>query len=117
MPLLGLLWGSAGLTAIGKYLLIAVAGLFFAGWAVSGITAPYKREIAALENDKKQLLIAAEQKDAQIEANRKRYEDDLARESAVQDEIKRFVNAASAKPDACRLSAEQLRFLSSIAAR
>jgi len=117
MPLIGLLWGSTGLTAIGKYLLIAVAGLAFAGWAVSGITAPYKREIAALENDKKQLIIAAEQKEAQLEASRKRYEDDLAKEAALQGEIKRFFDASPVKSDACRLTAEQLRFLSSIAAR
>lgn len=117
MPLIGLLWGATGLTAIGKYLIIAVAALGFAGWAVSGITAPYKREIAALENDKKQLLVAAEQKDAQIEAGRKRFEDDLAKEAALQGEIKRFFDASPVKSDACRLSPEQLRFLSSIAAR
>lgn len=117
MPLLGLLWGSAGLTALGRYLLIAVAGLAFAGWAVSGITAPYKRTIAALEDDKKQLILAAEQKEVQIEASRKRYEDDLAREAALQGEIKRFFDASPVKSDACRLSPEQLQFLSSIAAR
>lgn len=115
MPLLSLLWGAGGLTSLGKYLIIGVIGLGLAGWAVNGITAPYKDQIRLLNKQNQDLVLASKQKDAQIEADRKQYEEDRARLDTLEAEIEKVSHAESTKSDACRLSSEQLLWLKRIA--
>ncbi len=117
MPLLTLLWGASGLTAIGRYLIIGAVALGLLGYVVNNITAPYKRQIEALETQNKELRVASEQKDAQITANQARFEEDLAKETAIAAEIKGFLDAPASKSDACRLSDRQLQLLNTITTR
>jgi hypothetical protein len=117
MPFLGLLWGASGLTSLGKYLAIGFAGLLAMGFVVNSITAPYKRQVKALENHNRELALASEQKDAQIEQDRARAEDDHLKQQAFDAEIQRVLANATDRSTDCRLSAERLRLLRGLAAR
>lgn len=117
MPLLGLLWGASGLTSVGRYLIIGVAGLFALGLLVNGIVAPYKREISSLRAYNKQLEQAAE-KSAKILAEDSELAEAQALSRAAFDaEAQKVRNESNVSPDTCRLSPERLRQLRKLAAR
>lgn len=81
--MIGMLWGAAGLTSLGKYLLIGVAGLFAMGWMVNGITAPYRAQVAGLKVEITSLKQAATKR-AELEAK------DAARAEAAEIELARL---------------------------
>jgi hypothetical protein len=114
MPLLGLLWGATGFTSLGRYLMIGIAALFAMGFVVSGITAPYKRDIKRLETTNKDLILASEQKDAQLAAHELRVEEDRKTQELFDVEIKGWLASRSA---ACRVTDAELRKLVAAAAR
>jgi hypothetical protein len=116
MQLVGLLWGAAGLTTIGKYLIIGVAALLAMGWMVNGITAPYRSEISRLNNDIAGLHEAA-RKRAELEAkDAARAEADAAEKERLEAQLEAIAHESRLSPGACRLSSVELERLRVLAA-
>ncbi len=114
MPLLGLLWGASGITSLGRYLIIGAAIVGVSGYVVNNITAPYKRELAAAKFQNLRLVKASADKDAQIEADRTRYEEDRKSQEQFDAEIQKVLRG---RTSACTLSAAELRDLEKLAKR
>ncbi len=114
MPLLGLLWGASGLTSVGRYLMIGVAGLFAAGILVNGITAPYKREIASLKNHVRDVEQAADKRAKILEEDSKLAEAQEEEVLRLRSQIKGILDATPAPSPACKLSSVQLQQLRSV---
>jgi hypothetical protein len=74
--------------------------------------------VAALQQEVVSLQQASEQKDLQIERDRKLAESQENQRAALEIEIEKVLHApANPRSDACKLSAEQLRQLRAIAAK
>ncbi len=115
MPLFGLLWGVTGLTAVGRYLIIGVAGLFALGFVVNGIVAPYKRDIARLEGQNKKLLDDNAKSERLAEEDSSLASADEQELASLRQKVREFTDAAASRGDTCRLSPVELQQLKSAA--
>lgn len=113
---LGLSSAMAGLV---QYAAIGLAGLGFAAWIISGITAPYKDRIAALQATNGAIVKASEQKDILIADHARRVEHDADEDERLAAELRDYLNGLPAigKPAACRFSSHELRFIKRLADR
>lgn len=101
---------------------LAAAGIAFALGSAIGFAKGYdfadtqalKATIVSLEKDRKDLLLASEQKDAQLAAHEFRVEEDRKTQELFDVEIKGWLASRSA---ACRVTADELRKLTAAAAR
>lgn len=115
MPLLSLLWGASGLTAIGRYLALGTAALFAMGLIVNSITAPYKREIAGLQQQAVNLREAAEKLNRQIEEDAKLAESQAESRAAYEAELEKVFHAPQTGNPGCKLTGERLQQLRNLA--
>lgn len=99
-----------------KYMVAAIFALTILAWAINDITSPYRREISRLKSETQALARANAQKDAQIEDDQRRAEEDRQKAEKLDAEINNVVHSQPADSD-CRLSDQQLRVLRSIASR
>lgn len=98
------------LIAGGLCLVIGFGGGFIKGYSAANV-AILQQEIVSLQQ-------ASEQKDAQIEADRRLAETQEGQRAALEAEIEKVIHASTAsRPDACRLTAEQLRQLRALSAK
>lgn len=97
------------LIAGGLCLAIGFGGGFIKGYGAANVAALHQ-EVASLQE-------ASEQKDLQIEQDRRLAEDDDRKRAALEAEIEKVLHdPGHSGADACRLNSEQLRRLRAIAA-
>jgi len=98
------------LIAGGLCLIIGFGGGFIKGYSAANVAALHQ-EVASLQQ-------ASEQKDIQIEQDRRLAEDQGRKHAALEAEIEKVLHGPiPSGTDACRLSTEQLRQLRAIAAK
>lgn len=98
------------LIAGGLCLAIGFGGGFIKGYSAANVAA-LQQEVIALQE-------AGEQKDRQIETDRKLAEAQENQRAALEAEIEKVLHApANSRPDACKFSSEQLQQLRAIAAK
>jgi hypothetical protein len=90
------------------------AGLGFVKGYDAADTQNLRATIVSLEKDRKDLISAAEQKDAQLAAHELRVEEDRSTQEKFDAEVKAWM---SHRPASCRIDAAELRKLNSAAAR
>jgi hypothetical protein len=91
--------------------MIGVAGLAALGFAINGIVAPYKREIAGLQLEKRQLIEAAAEREKILAADAELAEAQEKNRAELQAEIERVSHGQDNRPDACRLKPSELQFI------
>lgn len=107
MPILLAIKGFA-LSAIGKYVMIALAGIAVVTWLRADAAAPYKATITAMHK-------ASKDKERIEGEDRRRAEANAARAEELQSELDRIVKDTAA--GACRLSELERRKLLDLANR